>query len=760
MSGENREIYEFGVFQLDIGKGLLLRADQPVSLQWKTFEVLCLLVKSNGNLVKRDTVMDELWADTFVEDNNLSQHIRALRKAFGENGNGTKFIETVAGHGYRFLPKVRIVDAAVENKLELHKEIPTDISAETVSKASASKSLEIVQPMFVAANDAANVPFIAPQTQQKSSSWLKPHAIITAGLILIASIVAWDNLSGRENQITSPLLTLQTMQVERLTAKGKVYDPAISPDGKFLAYIMRHTESNQSLWLRDLTSKSETQLIPPAERLYGTLTFSPDGGLLYFWEREGAKDGAAYQIPLLGGTPRKIVENIRSGIGLSPDGKQLAYIRFDGNQYILFVCNVDGSGEKVVATRTGKFTYFVWGLAPAWSPEGTRLVVSAQESKSEEKGDAYERYFVEVNVANGTEKRIASPQWHNYGMTAWLPDGNGLIVIAQDKSFAPYQLWHLSYPNGSAQRITNDTNDYFKISVTADGRTLVASQEIWNENIWILPEADAKRARQITNVTSGAENYAVWMPDSRLIFHVREGASQNLWLMDAHGHNRRQLTFDDNAHNGTPMAAPDGRSIFFTSNRTGVSHIWQIDADGRNPRQITDGDGEKMFEVTFDGRWLVYASIKHWPWSLWKKPIDGGEAVKLSEQLYQEAVVSPDVKQILFGYYVKDAADGNPWRIAVMPFDGSEPPKMLDLPTPLEYFDWSLDGRSVQLIKKLDKLNIWRYSLDGKLLSQVTDVSAKTPGDIIFFAWSPDGKQLAITRQTKISDALLISGIR
>src|SRR5215204_1923615 len=103
-----RAIYEFHDFQLDIGKGVLLRENQPVTLQWKTFELLCVLVKSNGNLITRDELMNALWADTFVEDNNLSQHIRALRKALGENENGgERFIETVTGRGYRFVAKIK-----------------------------------------------------------------------------------------------------------------------------------------------------------------------------------------------------------------------------------------------------------------------------------------------------------------------------------------------------------------------------------------------------------------------------------------------------------------------------------------------------------------------------------------------------------------------------------------------------------------------------------------------------------------------------
>ena len=112
MSRKEQEIYEFGDFQLDIGKCALTRSGRPVVLQKKSFELLCLLVRSGGDLVTRDEVMDELWADTFVADNNLSQHIRSLRKALGENGDAsTKFIETVPRLGYRFVGDVRCLGA-------------------------------------------------------------------------------------------------------------------------------------------------------------------------------------------------------------------------------------------------------------------------------------------------------------------------------------------------------------------------------------------------------------------------------------------------------------------------------------------------------------------------------------------------------------------------------------------------------------------------------------------------------------------------
>lgn len=101
-------IYEFGVFHVDVDKGLLLRDGQPVTLQWKSFETLCFLVRSEGRVVTRSELMDSLWADTFVEENNLSQHIRALRKALGSDENGNQFIETIPRRGYRFVPPVQL----------------------------------------------------------------------------------------------------------------------------------------------------------------------------------------------------------------------------------------------------------------------------------------------------------------------------------------------------------------------------------------------------------------------------------------------------------------------------------------------------------------------------------------------------------------------------------------------------------------------------------------------------------------------------
>jgi len=116
MSQLQKELYEFSRFRLDVSERLLWRDGKRVSLTDKAFDTLCVLVKHGGELVGKDKLMTEVWVDAIVEENNLDQKISMLRQALGERSGGKeKFIETVRGRGYRFLPEVRRVEAELEN---------------------------------------------------------------------------------------------------------------------------------------------------------------------------------------------------------------------------------------------------------------------------------------------------------------------------------------------------------------------------------------------------------------------------------------------------------------------------------------------------------------------------------------------------------------------------------------------------------------------------------------------------------------------
>src|SRR5215813_1299431 len=105
--------YHFGPFVLNVPERQLLRNSAVVPLRGKVFETLCVLVENAGRLVRREELLQALWPDSIVEENNLTQSISILRKALGESAAGQAYIETVPRIGYRFVAPVCEVDCSV-----------------------------------------------------------------------------------------------------------------------------------------------------------------------------------------------------------------------------------------------------------------------------------------------------------------------------------------------------------------------------------------------------------------------------------------------------------------------------------------------------------------------------------------------------------------------------------------------------------------------------------------------------------------------
>src|SRR6266567_2905855 len=107
MSGQEKQLYEFGPFRLDPVKRRLLREGEPVSLTPKAFETLLVLVQQSGKTVEKDDLMRRVWPDSVVEENNLNQNITALRKCLGDSRQASQYIATIPGLGYRFVAEVK-----------------------------------------------------------------------------------------------------------------------------------------------------------------------------------------------------------------------------------------------------------------------------------------------------------------------------------------------------------------------------------------------------------------------------------------------------------------------------------------------------------------------------------------------------------------------------------------------------------------------------------------------------------------------------
>jgi eukaryotic-like serine/threonine-protein kinase len=539
------------------------------------------------------------------------------------------------------------------------------------------------------------------------------------------------------------------MKISRVTSSGKVRRAAISPDGNYIVHAVSDG-GNESLWIRQTLTGSNVQIVQPAESTYWGITFSRDGNYIYYVSKEkGTGMGSLFRLPVLGGTPVALIKDVDSSITLSPDGQQVAYIRWALKQSGLWIANIDGTSERKLLMEeeperlTGR---------PAWSPDGKVIACGVAHK------DAGTKYgtIMAVNVDDGEKRPITQQRWGTLGGISWL-DGQGLVMVAaEQREGAGSQVWFISYPDGNAQPITHDLNNYSDVTVTQDSKTLVAIQSETNSNVWLAPEGDFRRMRQLTTGKGRDGRRVGWTPDGKVLYDSDVSGRLGIWSVDPQSVEPRQLVSDLESESKDPVATPDGRYVLFDSNRSGNQHIWRVNADGSAPIQLTNTEfGEYVYTVTPDSRWVFY-SASNGSDTVWKIPIEGGEPIRIGD-LMSGLRVAPDGARFVSWKY---GIDGRA-HLAVTPeAPGSaaityEVPKMIALSSILE---WRRDGRAIFMIGSQDRAsNIWSYTLDGGKFEQVTDF----PSDEIFgFSFSPDGKQLAVTRGNTTHDVVLIKDFR
>jgi Tol biopolymer transport system component len=507
-----------------------------------------------------------------------------------------------------------------------------------------------------------------------------------------------------------------------------------------------------SLWVKYLATGSNVEIVPPAEPGVGfaQLTFSPDGNYIYYLRYpRGGLSGVLYQVPVLGGTSKKLLENA-SRISFSPDGKRFAFERRYQNEGedAVMVVNADGTGdEQRLATRKHPDFFLPGGVA--WSPDGQTIACIGGGFTG-----GYYRSVSVIQVSNGSQRLLTSHRWNDVGRLAWLSDGSGIITTATEHEGEQYQIWRISYPEGEAQTLINDLSDYRNLGLTADSSALVATLYDRTSNIWVMPYGDWNSARQLTSSKTNGVLGTAWTPDGRIVYDSRAGGNPDIWIVDADGRNQKQLT-DDTHTERAPSVSPDGRHIVFDSTRSGTLQIWRTDIDGGNAKQLTSGAG---FSPVYspDGQWVVYTAFAAGGFSIWKVPVAGGESVPVITKYAFIPSISPDGK--LIACYYGDEKTGA-LKIALFTFAGGEPLKLFDLTTPAgprspPPLRWLPDGHALTYVSGR---NIWLQPTDGGQAKQLTDFKS---GLIFSFDWSRDGKQLAMSRGTEDRDVILINNFK
>jgi serine/threonine protein kinase len=544
--------------------------------------------------------------------------------------------------------------------------------------------------------------------------------------------------------------TFETMKITRITSDGKSRVSVISPDGKYVVHAVI-ASGLQSLWTLQLASRSEVQIVPPDDVIFHGLSFSPDGNYVYFISAptKNYLFKTLYQVPVLGGAPRKILADVDSPVAFSPDGSRIAYVRVNPemDRVDLLTNNTGASDEHVISTRKIRELYFPLSRL-AWSPDGKSIILSAR-------ADQDRSTLVEVPLAGGPEKTLTTRNWTWVENPIWLADHSGLVFTASEAGSNAEQLWLLPYPAGEARRITNDPNSYRSVSLSADSRMIIASQNETTSNLWVAPEGKTELAHRITsNDKDGADGLA-WTPDGHIVFTSYRSENLDLWMTDGDGFNLRQLTHGEGS-NFEPSVSRDGSTIVFVSTRSGTESIWKMDIDGGNPVQLGRNSLALFPKITPAGKDVVYGS-----WmgqGIFKIPVTGGEQIQLLSDSAFQPSVSPDGKLLAV---TKRRTDPPGNYLDILPLAGGPSIRQFDIPVLSmtgTQLSWTPDSKGVIFLDSRDGVgNLWLQPLAGGKPRQITDFSSDR---IYSFDWSTDGKQLVVARGNSSSDIVMISNFR
>jgi len=570
-------------------------------------------------------------------------------------------------------------------------------------------------------------------------------------LILIAGVAA---IIWWKSSTTPRAAPFRNVKITRLTTGGKIGNAAIkgytsiSPDGKYV--VFRTTESGKdSLWVRQVSTGSLVKIVPDSESKIGPTAFSRDGEFVYYSVFDNPL-GTLFQVPVLGGSPRRIMAGVTSPVTLSPDGKQLAFVRPSSSESNLFVANSDGTGERKIASRKLP-AYFSFVGGPSWSPDGKTIACGAGAYSG-----SLSATIVSVPAEGGPEKTITPQNWVSVSRVLWLGDGSGLLVAAVPELISTgTQLWYVSYPGGEVRRVTNDLNAYgtSSLGLTADSRTLVTVQAEKSAQLWVVtPGEDLSKAKQITSGKYDGDSLA-WTGDGRILYTAPSGEQSDVWSINADGTANKQVTGDVYTE-GLGCVSPDGRFVVFSSNRSGNFNIWKLDQTTGEQNQLTQGtELDSQPECSRDGQWVLFKSWRQGKATFWRVPVVGGTPEQVSDKYSQWAAISPDGKLVALRYF-DDQSNTN--KVAVVPFAGGEPLANLEVSTSFRDvgLGWTADSRSIVYADTRENAdNIWSLPIEGGTARQLTHFNT---GLIFAFQVSRDGKQIALSRGTQTDDVILL----
>ncbi len=593
----------------------------------------------------------------------------------------------------------------------------------------------------------------------RARTWLP----LAWGAVTVAAVAGAFSL-GRTIQPGIAASGIPTFsRVVRLTASAAhEMAPAISPDGKWVAYLS-DARGPTDVWVQfvgggqpiNLTANS--QLVLGSRSIVGGLEISPDGArILFIGGPTEATSNATYSVPApLGGVPSRFLPSGVAGARWSPDGTRIAYTLAGGSAGdAIWLAAADGTNPRLLVRAEGNL-HKHW---PSWSADGQYVYFD----RSITAWNAAPTEVYRVAAAGGTPERVVASASRAENATA-TPDGRGLVYAANPTK-AEMNLWWRPLAGGQSVRLTTGVGEYAQPRMSRDGRTMVCTLFETRASLVRLDLAPGSTATSlpITDGYTGDLDPDLSRSGDRMVFSSTRSGQRNLWIARADGTDPRPLTSDASIDE-YPQFAPDGQQIAFISNRDGARGLWIISTDGGVPRRLLAANVLPYFSWSPDGREIVYSTpagelpglsvVAIADGRTRRLPTPGGAtspAWSPTADLIAYLEVSPNVP----GQQTGQAGAF----VRFMTSRGQPITRDIGqaLPFANGFLTWSPDGRSIAVarVPGAAAASIWIAGLDPS--SSVRQVF-RFPDDALVrgLVWSRDGRSVIIGQERASSDIVL-----
>jgi serine/threonine protein kinase len=602
-----------------------------------------------------------------------------------------------------------------------------------------------------------------PAPAREPRRWLGLALSVLLLGIGLALFLPWA-LRGRFGK--PPVMASPDGRVIRLTnLTGVEESPAFSPDGKSVAFTA-DADGKRQILVQFIAGGPTLQITH--DRIdHECPRWLPDSSsILYFSPTvSGAVQGSIFEVPALGGVPRRIANSLGCADVSRVDGR-LALFRLASKGIELVTASADASQFNVLA----EFAATSYYLYPRWSPDGKWIAF--------QRGDTI-RFDIFVAPASGGMPRQLTHDNNMMSGFAWLPDGTSIVYSSSRGSTMPYLptlgLWQVALVSGEVRRVISGEASYESPDISSSGAMLVSRMrlqtDIWKFPVGGRPTDNVRRGVRVTRQTGQVLTPTASPDGKEVAFLSDSGGHANLWIADIKSGGLRQITYelDANVAVGVPVWSPVDRTIAFVSSRgnQGLTFgVWLVDSDGSNLRNAANpGLGPAW---SSNGRWVYYST-----WSgaaptdvvLKKVLVDGGMPVTVRTERLRDA--SGVHGSTLYYTVERPLVDGTPeFEIRAATPEGEVSRVLARIPASrvpigqIVHPALSPDGKWLaQALTDGFTTNIWAISTATGEWRQITDFGERATFIARSVSWSPDGRFIMAAVAEGDSDIVLLEGL-